>query len=79
MKCESCGQNIPVVEDDVIDLTNDDEVVEEARENDFHIEQQCDCMHANLEGDNTDLERCQNSAKTGNGGLCTACLFGCVP
>jgi hypothetical protein len=73
--CKMCGQ--PVPEDDVIDLTNDDE--QELVVPQMDLVGQCDCQdefHLR-EGQGDEKGRCRNEAIAENGGICTACLFGC--
>lgn len=79
MKCESCGQDLPPIDDDVIDLTSDDE--QELVVPEMNIQGQCDCMdpfHTATPRMGDEKGRCPNDGKPENGGLCTACLFGCA-
>ena len=77
MKCESCGQDLP--EHDIMDdFTSDDE--QDLVVASMTIVGQCDChheMHNTIQGDGQG--RCSSDGKPENGGLCTACLFGCAP
>jgi hypothetical protein len=78
MRCESCGQNLPLIEDDTIDLADDDE--QELVVPEMNIQGQCDCHDSfhSQEGEGDGRGRCSNDGSPENGGLCIPCLFSCA-
>lgn len=76
MKCESCGQEIRPIEDDIIDLTNDDE--QELVVAPMNIQGQCDCHNEFHKVHGDGHGRCASDGVPENGGICTACLFSCT-